>query len=105
MPHVSVVLNTVVVVTPVPPKSIWNHDHAVIPVTGLNGLNGLVVRLHVTVAQNIETAITLVVPLPFSPISSPQKWKPKKPPVVKLVLLGHGQSGADAVQHVVEDKL
>ena len=105
MPLVSVVPNTVVVVTLAPPKSIWNHDHAVIPVTGPNGLNGLVVRLHVTVVPNIETVITHVVPLPFSPISSPLKWKPKKPPVVKLVLLGHGPSGVDAVQLVVEDKL
>ena len=105
MPHVLVVLNTAVVVTLAPPKSIWNHDHVVILVTGLNGLNGLVVQLHVTVVQNIETVITLVVPLPFSPISSPQKWKSEKPPVVKLVHLGHGQSGVDAVQHVVEDKL
>ena len=103
--HVSVVLNTVVVVTHVLQKSIWNHDHVVIPVTGPNGLNGLVALPHVTVVPNIATVITLVVPLPSSPISSPPKWKLKKPPVVKLVLSGPGADGADAVQLVAEDKL
>ena len=105
MPLVLVVLNIAVVVTPAPPKSIWNHDHAVIPVTGPNGLNGLVVQLLVTVDPNIEIVITLVVPLPSSLISLPPKWKPKKLLAVKLVLLDHGPSGADAVQLVAEDKL
>ena len=105
MLHVSVVLNTAVVVTPVLPKSIWNHDHVVTLVTGLNGLNGLVVQLHVTVVPNIEIVITLVVPLPSSLISLPLKWKLKKLLAVKLVLLDHGPSGADAVQLVAEDKL
>ena len=105
MLHVSVVLNTVVVVIHVLQKSIWNQDHVVTLVTGPNGLNGLVALPHVTVVPNIATVIILVVPLPSSPISSPPKWKPKKLPVVNLVLLGHGADGADAVQLVAEDKL
>ena len=104
MLHVLVVPNTVAVVILVLQKSIWNRDHVVILVTGPNGLNGLVALPHVTVVPNIATVITLVVPLPSSPISSPPKWKLKKPPVVKLELSGHGADGADAVQLVAEDK-